>query len=65
VLLKIQHTAAFSLGILDFLFVPECSIPGKMIHCAIGYGVEVRTLRIFCIERVKQCGPRSNIDLTH
>jgi len=50
VLLQKQRTPAFSLNSLDFLFVPECSIPGKMLHNVIRYGVEVRALRIVCTE---------------
>ena len=43
--------------------VPECSIHGKIIHYLIRYVVEVRSLKIVCIQSTKQCGPRSNIDL--
>ena len=53
VLLQMQRTPAFSLGCLDLLFIPECSIPGKIIHYVIIYGVEVRGLRIVCVESVK------------
>jgi len=55
VLLQIQHTTAFSLDSLDFLFVPECSIPGKMLDYVIGYGVEVRPLSIVCTVNVQPC----------
>jgi len=65
VLLQIKRTSAFSLDSLDFLFLPECSIPGKMLHYVIRYGVEVRVLRIVCMDSVKPCGSHSNIDLTH
>jgi len=51
--------ACFFLDSLDFLFVPECPIPGKMLHYVIRYGVEV-----VCIDTAKPCGPCSNIDLT-
>jgi len=36
-----------------------------MLHYVVSYGVKFRALRIVCIDRVKPCGPRSNIDLTH
>jgi len=66
VLLQIQRTRVFfyidSLGIL---FVPECSIPGKMFHYVIKYGEELRVLTIVCMESFKMCVPRSNMDLTH
>jgi hypothetical protein len=62
-LLQLQRTLAFSLGFLDFLLVPECSIPGKIIHYVIRYGVEVRALKIVCIQSTKPCDPRSNMDL--
>jgi len=64
VLLQRQRTPSFSLNSLDFLFVPECSLPGKMFHYYIRYG-EVRGLRLVCVDSVSPCGPRSNIDLTH
>jgi len=55
----------FSLDSLGFLFIPECSIPGKMLHHVIKYGEEIGAVRNVCIESVKPCGPRSNMDLTH
>ena len=36
-----------------------------MLHYYIRYGVEVRGLRLVCVDSVGPCGPRSNIDLTH
>ena len=36
-----------------------------MLHYIVKYGEEIRSLRIVCIESVKPCGPRSNVDLTH
>jgi len=63
-LLQLQRTISFSLDCLDFLLVPECSIPCKIIHCVIRYGVEVRTLKIVCIQSTQPYGPRSNMDLT-
>jgi len=63
-LLQLQSTLAFSLGCLDFLLVPEYSIPGKIIHYVIRYGVEVRAFKIVCIQSTKPCGPRSNMDFT-
>ena len=36
-----------------------------MLHYIIKYGEELRALRFVCIENVKPCGSRSNIDLTH
>jgi len=44
--------------------VPECSLPGKIIHYVIQYGVEVRVLKIVFIQGTKPCVPRSNMDLT-
>ena len=35
-----------------------------MINYVIRYGVDVKALKIVCIESAKPCGPRSNIDLT-
>ena len=64
-MLQRQPTPAFSLNSLDFLFVPECSLPGKMLHYYIRYGVEVRCLKLVCVDSVGPCGPRSNIDLKH
>jgi len=64
VLLQMQHTPAFCLDNLDFLFIPECSIPGKMLHYVIRYGVELKAVRIVYIDIVKPCGPRSNVHLT-
>jgi len=58
-LLQLQRTLAFSLGYLDFLLVPESSIPGKVIHYVIRCGVEVRALKIVCIQSTQTCGPRS------
>jgi len=63
--LQRQPTPAFSLNNLDFLFVPECYLPGKILHYYIRYGVEVRCLKLVCVDSVGPCGPRSNIDLTH
>jgi len=63
-LLQMQHTPAFSLESLDFLFFREYSITGKTILDAMRYGIEVTAHRIVCIESVNLCGPRSNVDLT-
>ena len=65
ILLQKQRTPAFSLNRLDFLYVPECSLPGEILHYYIRYGEEVRDLRIVCVHSVSPCGPRSNIDLTY
>ena len=51
-------------GCLDFLLVPECPIPGKIIHYIIRYGVEVRALKIVRIQSAQPRGPRCNMDLT-
>jgi len=32
-LLQFKRNLAFPFGCLDFSLVPECSIPGKIIHC--------------------------------
>jgi len=45
-LLQLLRTLAFSLGCLDFLLVPECSISGKIVLYVIRYGVEVWALKI-------------------
>jgi len=39
-------------------------MPGKIIHYVIRYGVEVRALKIVCIQSTQPYGPRSNMDLT-
>jgi len=66
VLLQIQRTRIFSLdSLLFFLFIPECSIPAKILNYVIKYGKELTALRIVCIESVKSCGPRPNMHLTH
>ena len=49
-LLQLKRTLAFSFGCSDFLLVPECSMPGKIIQYVIQYGVEVRALKIVCIQ---------------
>ena len=36
-----------------------------MLHYYIRYGVDVRGLRLVCVDSVRPCGPRSNIDFTH
>jgi len=38
ILLQKQCTRAFSLDSLNFLFIPEYSIPGKILHYIIKYG---------------------------
>ena len=46
------------------MLVPERSVPGKIIHYVIRYGVEVTALKIVCIQCTQPCGQRSNMDLT-
>jgi hypothetical protein len=63
-LLQLKRTLAFSFGCLDFSLVPECSMPGKIIQYVIRYGVEVRALKIVCIQCTQPCGRRCNMDFT-
>ena len=63
-LLQFKRNLAFSFGCLEFSLVPECSIPGKIIHYVIRNGVEVRALKVVCIQSTQPCGPRSNMDFT-
>ena len=65
VLLQKQPTPAFSMGSLEFVCVPKWSIPGKMLHYVIRYGVDDIALRIVCIDSVNPCSPWSNMDLTY
>jgi len=53
------------MGSVEFVFVPEWSIPGKLFHYVIRYGGDEIVLRIACIDGVNPCGPRSNMDLTY
>ena len=64
-LLKVQPAPTFSVGTVEFVFVPEWSLLGKLLHYYIMYGRDDIVLKIACIDRVKSCGPRSNMDLTY
>ena len=64
VLLQEQPSPTFSMGSVDFKFVPERSIPGKLLLYVIRYGEEIM-LRNACIDSFNPCGPRSNMDLTY
>jgi len=65
VLLEEQPSPTFSLGGVEFEFVPEWSITGKLVLYILRYGGDDIIHRIECIDSVKPCGPRSNIDLTY
>ena len=65
VLLQEQTTPTFSLSSVAFVFVPEWSIPGNVLHYVFKYGGDEVVLRIQCIDSVAPCGPRSNMDLTY
>ena len=45
-LLQLQRILVFSLGCLDFLLVPECSIPGKIILCLSGMEWKLGLLKL-------------------
>jgi len=64
-LLQEQPTTTFSMGSVEFEFVPEWSIPDKLLHFVIRYGGEEIVLRIVCTDSVNPYGPRSNMDLTY
>ena len=63
-LLQFERTLAFPIGCFDFSLVPERSIPGKILQYVIRYGVDVRALKIVCIQITQSCGPRSNMVFT-
>jgi len=65
VLLQEQPSHTFSLGSIEFEFVPEWSMPGKLVLYVIRYGGDEIILRIAHIDSVNPCGPRSNMDLTY
>jgi len=64
-LLQEQPTPTFSIGGVEFVFVPELSIPGKVLHYVIRYEGDEILLRIRCIDSVNSYGPRSNMDLSY
>ena len=64
-MLQEQPTPTFSIGGVEFVFVPELSIPGKVLHYVIRYEGDEILLRIRCIDSVNSYGPRSNMDLTY
>ena len=64
-LLQEQPTPKFSLGSVEFVFVPEWSIPGNVLHYVVKYGGDEIVLRNQCIDSVAPCDPRSNMDLTY
>jgi len=57
VLLQIEHTAAFSIKSLDFLFMPAYSSPGNNVHYTARCGVETAAVRITCVDSFEPCGP--------
>jgi len=65
VLLHVQPTPTFSMGSVEFEFVPEWFIPGKLLHHVIRYGGQEIVLRIAWIDSVNPSSPRSNMDLTY
>ena len=56
-LLQFNRKLAFPFGCLYFSQVPECSIPGSIFHYVVGYGVEVRALKIVCIQKYSTVRP--------
>ena len=64
VLLQIEHTAAFSIESLDFLFMPAYSSAISNVFYTVRCGAETAAVRITCVDSFEICGPRSNLDLT-
>ena len=60
--LQFEKTSTFSLGGLVFENWSTLILPGKTISYVIRYGQEIANLKIFCVENIIPCGPRSNID---
>ena len=65
VMLQEQPNPMISLGSVGFVFFPESSIRGNVLHYVDKYGGDVIVLRIHCICSVAPCGPRWNMDLTY
>ena len=63
-LLQEQPSPIFSLGGVEIEFVPEWSLPGKLVLYILRYGDDIIS-RIACIDSVNPCGPRTNMDLTY
>ena len=65
VLLQINHTPAFSLESLEFVFDPYYSRPGENIYYTVRHGDLTIAVRIVCVDCVLPCGPRSILNLVH
>ena len=59
--LQFEKTSTFSLGSLKFENWSTLTLPGKIICYVIRYSLEIANLKIFCVEGIIPCGPRSNI----
>ena len=65
VLLQEQPSPTFAMGGVEFEFVPEWSMSGKLVHYILWYGGDDIILRLAFINSVTPSGPRSNMDLTY
>ena len=54
-------TLDFSIGSLEFSNWSSLTIPGKTICYVIRYGQVTANLKMFAVESIIRCGPRSNI----
>ena len=55
----------FCYGEVDFEYVPEWSMPGKLVLYIFRYGGHEIILRKAFVDSVTSCGPRSNMDSTY
>jgi len=65
VLLQAKSSPSFPMGGVDFQYVPEWSMPGKLVLYILRYGGHEIIFRIAFVDSVTPCGPRSNMDLTY
>jgi len=65
VLLQAKPSPTFAMCGVDFEYVPEWSMPGKLVLCILRYGGHEIILRKAFVVSVSPCGVRSNIDLTY
>ena len=65
VLLQKQPSPTFALGGVEFKFIPEWSMPGRLMLYIIRYGGDEIILRLAFVNSVTPCGPRSNMYLTY
>jgi hypothetical protein len=65
ILFQITRAPAFSLNSLDFLLVPEFTIPGSVIYYIVKYGDTTMAVKIDRVYCNVPCGPRSNLNLVH